>query len=92
MLRFVKRKEDGKSYVYDKDRSRKKFKDFCKHIDPETIKEQREILHDKCFAPNKNGKRGRDTDVAKYTSVYRKLDNVTEKQKHLYNIEEKQLE
>ncbi len=81
IAKFAARKEDGKTYVYDKNKSQKKFKEFCKHIDSDTMKEYRDILHDNCFASNKNGKRGRDTEHAKYTSVYRKLNNEIEKQK-----------
>lgn len=64
MARFAKRKEEGKTYVYSKERAKAKR---------EEAYENGVIL-----GTNVGGNRGRDTEVAKTTSIFRKLRNQLE--------------
>lgn len=73
LKRFAERKASGKSYVYSKEKVENKFIAACgrKELDAEDM----EKLRNKVFAPNQNGKRGKDTPFARNTSKARKLEN-----------------
>ena len=64
MARFAKRKEEGKTYVYSKERAEAKREEAYKN--------------GVTIGTNVGSNRGRDTEVAKVTSIFRKLRNQIE--------------
>ena len=71
--RFAKRKEEGKTYEYSKERSTAKVMDaYGKAFEQMENKDQ--LLHD-LFKANQGSNRGAHTDLARWTSGMRKLDN-----------------
>lgn len=73
LAKFAKRREDGKNYVYSKDKAKSKFDSVYSKKNYKT--EEMTELKNTLFKPNQNSNRGRHTPLAKYTSEMRKLDN-----------------
>lgn len=71
--RFAKRKEEGKAYEYSKDHSAAKLKEaYGNRFDDVPNKD--DLVHD-LFKANQGSNRGTRTDLARWTSGMRKLDN-----------------
>lgn len=73
LAKFAKRREDGKNYVYSKDKAKSKFDSVYSKKNYKT--EEMTELKNTLFKSNQNSNRGRHTPLAKYTSEMRKLDN-----------------
>lgn len=73
LAKFAKKREDGKGYVYSKEKSDNKFNKYCTEYNL-NIQNSTE-LRNSYFKPNQNSNRGKHTPLAKYTSEMRKLDN-----------------
>lgn len=66
MARFAKRKEEGKTYVYSKERAK--------------AKREEAYENGVTLGTNVNSNKGKDSEVAKTTSIFRKLRNYLEKE------------
>lgn len=73
LAKFAKRREDGKNYVYSKEKSDNKFNKYF--ADYNLKDKDSSELRNQLFKPNQNSNCGRHTPLAKYTSEMRKLDN-----------------
>lgn len=74
--RFAKRKEEGKTYTYSKEKSAKKINEALQeyNVNSKEFKEMRDILVRDLFAPNQGSDQAKHMPYSKWKSVMSKLD------------------
>lgn len=78
---FAARKEAGKSYEYNKQRSAAKIAEVY-DVNSDFYKSNKEVLNRKLFAPNQGSNQARHTELSRWKSVERKLNNEVSKRKN----------
>lgn len=83
--RFAKRKEDGKTYTYSKEKAAQKIRTALSEYNTTTkdFEKIKDIVARDLFAPNRGSNQAKHTPYSKWKSIMRKLDNEVAMKKNL---------
>lgn len=83
--RFAKRKEEGKTYTYSKEKAAQKIRTALSEYNTTTkdFEKIKEIVTRDLLAPNQGSNQAKHTPYSKWKSIMRKLDNEVAMKKNL---------
>lgn len=93
MARFAKRKEEGKTYTYNRAKTNEKINEVFGNgfTEKKFCQENRAEISRELFTSNRDSGKAKHTHYAKYTSAMRKLQNWIDAEKNAEKLRKIQL-